>query len=187
VVEIALDVRIHHPPAAYQAFFHDFDSLACATFGSKPVRAVLEVRLENRFDHDLTGLLHHPVTNRRNAQRSLSAIRLGDIHPQHRLWSVRVRLQVLLNLGKKRSHACSFDVVDTQTVRPGAAAVLAYFFPGPPQNIRPEDAVIERVEPSVPARFGRQEELALELLCFVSGVVDPVWVCTDTYLPAKRG
>src|SRR5262245_15480361 len=168
-VEIALDVRIYHPPPAYQAFFHDFDSLLCAAFGSKPVRAVLEVRLENRFDHDLTRLLHHPVTNRRDTQRSLPAIRLGDIHPQHRLWSVRVGLQVLLNLSKKRTHPCPFDVVDTQTVRPGAAAVLAYVFPGPPQNIRPEDTVIERVEPTVPARFGRQEELALELLCFVLG------------------
>jgi hypothetical protein len=59
------------------------------------------------------------------------------------------------------------DVGDGRTIRPGAAAILAYFFPGPPQHIGPEDAVIERMEPTVPAAFGRQGELALEVLCFV--------------------
>jgi hypothetical protein len=39
---------------------------------------------------------------------------------------------------------------------------VAYFFPGPPQPIGPEDAVIERMKPSVPAPLGRQIKLALE-------------------------
>jgi hypothetical protein len=70
----------------------------------------------------------------------------------------------LLDLRKEPSHACLFDVGNGQTIRPGAASILAYVFPGPPQNIGPEDAVIERMEPAIPAAFGR-----LRLAC--AGVV----------------
>jgi hypothetical protein len=48
------------------------------------------------------------------------------------------------------------DIFDGDTIHTGAPTILAYFFPGPPQNIRPEDAVIECMKPTVSAPFGRQ-------------------------------
>jgi hypothetical protein len=50
----------------------------------------------------------------------------------------------------------AFRYFDGHTVYTGAPTVLAYFFPCPPQNIGPEDAVIEHMKPTVSAPFGRQ-------------------------------
>jgi len=46
--------------------------------------------------------------------------------------------------------------LDGHAIFPGAPTVSADFFPSLSQNVRPEDAVIERMKPSVSAPFGRQ-------------------------------
>ena len=50
----------------------------------KPIRARHEVRLENRFQHELGRLLGHPVAHRGNPQRPLTALWFRDLHPTRR-------------------------------------------------------------------------------------------------------
>jgi hypothetical protein len=48
---------------------------------AKPIRVITEVGFKDGFNHQLTSLLHHLVTNRRYSQRPLSAIRFRDVDP----------------------------------------------------------------------------------------------------------
>jgi hypothetical protein len=54
------------------------------------------------------------------------------------------------------------DVVSLHLVDAGTSASGAHFSPGPPQTVRPENAVVERRESAIPAPLGRLVELALE-------------------------
>jgi hypothetical protein len=53
------------------------------------------------------------------------------------------------------------DVVSLHLVDAGTSAMGAHFSPGPPQHVRPEHAVVERMESAIPAPLGRLVELAL--------------------------
>src|SRR5215213_11810955 len=68
----------------------------------KAVRAWLEVRLEDRLQHQLEGRLHSAIPRGRDAQPSqLAAARLGD-HPfPHRKWSEPPRFEIISQLRKK--------------------------------------------------------------------------------------
>jgi hypothetical protein len=48
----------------------------------------------------------------------------------------------LLDLIEKLFHSFPFHLFDGHTIHSGAPTVSAYFLPCPPQNVRPEDAVI---------------------------------------------
>jgi hypothetical protein len=78
----------------------------------------------------------------------------------------------LLNLAQKLFHSFPFHVCDGDAIFPGAATVSADFFPSLAQNVRPEYAVIERMEPSVPVPLGRVVGLP---------------ACTVTYFLAELG
>jgi hypothetical protein len=60
----------------------------------------------------------------------------------------------LLNLTKKLFYTLPFHVLDVDAIFSGAATVSADFFPSLSQNVRPEYAVIERMEPTVPVPLG---------------------------------
>ena len=51
----------------------------------EPVRAVPKVGLEDRLQHHLRGSLDHPISYRRDPQRSLLPVCLRDQHPPHRV------------------------------------------------------------------------------------------------------
>jgi hypothetical protein len=69
----------------------------------------------------------------------------------------------LLKRLEKGGYAPVLDVFDSYPVNAGTAPIGADFSPGPPQHVRPEDAVVERLEAALPAPLGRLVELALEL------------------------
>src|SRR5665811_674116 len=72
---------------------HFLDRVYRPASGPVAVGIVLEVSLEDGFDHDLGGSLNHTITNGRNAERTLATIRFGDHHPPHRIRSVCLRDQ----------------------------------------------------------------------------------------------
>src|SRR6266498_3872407 len=74
---------------------HFLDRVHRSTTGAVAVGIVLEVRLEDRFQHELGGGLHHPIPDRRNAERSLASVRLRYGHPPHRIGPVRLRHHLL--------------------------------------------------------------------------------------------
>jgi len=75
---------------------HFLDRVSCSASGTIAIVTVLEVRLEDRFEHELGGSLNHPIPNRRNAERAFSTSRLWDHHPPHRQRPIRPRDEVLM-------------------------------------------------------------------------------------------
>jgi hypothetical protein len=155
-VEVTLNIGVYHPPAGYQSLLDLGHSLLCAAFRAKAIRVVAEVGFKDRFDHQLASLLHHPVAHRWDTQWSLPTIRFRDVDSQDRSWAVIACFQVLLNLAQKLFLSFLFHTCDGDAIFPSAATVSADFFPGLSQNVRPEYAVIERMEPSVPVPLNRQ-------------------------------
>jgi len=56
---------------------------------------------------------------------------------------------------EKGAYALVLDVFDPYSVNAGTASIGADFSPGPPQNVRPEDTVVERMESTIPAPLRR--------------------------------
>jgi hypothetical protein len=61
----------------------------------------------------------------------------------------------LPDLFQKLLYSLAFHLLDGHAINPGRSAVGAHLLPGPPQDIGPEDAVVQRMEPSIPAPLGR--------------------------------
>ena len=111
-------------------------------------------------------VLHHQESTERqyalrekaqeNPQGPLTAIRLGNLYPQHRLGLVPSCLQIRRYYLEKRCHALSLHFFQAHAIDAGTASVGFHFLPSSPQYIGPEYAVIERVEPSLPTLLGRQ-------------------------------
>src|SRR5260370_32909445 len=74
---------------------HFLDRVYRSTNGAVAVGVVLEVRLEDRFQHELGSGLYYPIPDGRNAERSLASVRLWYRHPPHRIGPVRLRNQFL--------------------------------------------------------------------------------------------
>jgi hypothetical protein len=162
-VEGVVDVRIHHPPSPDEGVLDSFYGMVGTTLGSKAVGGVREVGLADGLDHDLARLLHHPISHRGNPSGALPTVRLGDVHSQHGLRAICPGPQVLPDLLHKLLRPLAFHLLDGDAIHPGRSAVDADLLPGPPQDIGPDEAVIQRVQPSVPAPLGCQVESALEL------------------------
>jgi hypothetical protein len=81
LVEARRDIRLEHPLVVASRCAEEVD-LGDGVLGSPPraeaVGARLEIRLEDRLQHQLQGGLHHPVRGRRDAQAPQLARRLGD-------------------------------------------------------------------------------------------------------------
>jgi hypothetical protein len=83
-IEEALDVEIEHPvvtPAALASLAHGLDRRFA---GPVAVGVGVERRLQDRLQVASDNLLSDAIGNRRNTQRSRSAIRLWNIDPPHR-------------------------------------------------------------------------------------------------------
>src|SRR5450759_2656333 len=144
---------------------------------TKPVRAVQEVRLEDRLEHQRRLRLHDPVLDRRDTQRSQPAVRLGDEHTLDRLWPVAMGAQFLVQLLEEQVRARAIDDVLTRhAIHTGGAVVLEHQPPRGRQHVGPIDPVVQRVKPELrlllglltqlPSQFGdlqRQDDSRLHL------------------------
>ena len=85
-VEILRQIGVHHIGiAAAEQRVHFLDRVGPAPPWPVAIGRGIEVRLEDRLQHQLGGGLHHPVPDRRDAERPLAAAGLWDHHPPHRL------------------------------------------------------------------------------------------------------
>src|SRR6266568_2379018 len=95
-VEVLRQIGVHDIGVApAEKPVHFLDRVARSASGTIAIGTVLEVRLEDRFEHELGGSLNHPIPNRRNAERAFSAPRLWDHHPPHRHRPIPPRDEVL--------------------------------------------------------------------------------------------
>jgi hypothetical protein len=111
------------------------------------VRGGVDVRLEDRLDHQFRRGLRHPVPDCRDAERALAAAGLRDHHPPHRLWSIRLRPQVLAEPLKPVLEPLRLDPFERHAVRARRSAIGARQVVGRAQDVRPPDLVVEQVEP----------------------------------------
>jgi hypothetical protein len=155
-VKAALYVGAYNPPTHDQGLFHCQYRLLGAPLWAKAVGTVLKVGLKNRLDHNLARLLHHPVAYRRYPQRPLSTTDLGTRTRSTGCGLYFLAFRSCSICPRNPSTSLPFDVFDGLAIYPRTPTFPAYFFLGPPQHIGPEHAVIERMEPSVPAPLGRQ-------------------------------
>jgi hypothetical protein len=87
------------------------DGILAAASGAKAVALRFELRFKPRFQGVFNHHLHHPITQRRDAQRPLFAIGLGDIDAPDRGGSPGLRLtQVVDQLGTLLGRGQPFPV-----------------------------------------------------------------------------
>ena len=122
----------------------------------EPVRARKEVRLEHRLQHDLRGLLRHPVADRRDAQRPLTAVWLRDVHAPGGRGTVRALAQGSLKLSQQAPNPVDLlHVRQGDLVHPGGPSVLPDPLPRLPQDVTPVNTVIQGVETPTRGLLGR--------------------------------
>ena len=150
-----LDVGIHHRPATHQGLFAPVDRLGRTARRSNAIGGVLDVGLDARLAHQRARWLHHAIPPRGHPQPPGSAIWRGHGHPQPRRQRVLPALQVVGHGLQEAAAAGARDIGEAPAIAPCAAARGPYCLPGPPPHVGPEDALIARLEPSIPAPFGR--------------------------------
>src|SRR5882672_3147851 len=94
-IEKAFDVQVEHPVhfSRQQSRVQSIQRLMLAAPWSEPIRKSEKVRFVDGVQHLDRRALDDLVFQRRDSERSLPPVGLGDIHPTHRLRSVRSSLQ----------------------------------------------------------------------------------------------
>jgi hypothetical protein len=152
LVEARRDVPLNHPLIGAAGEQVDLgDGVLGAASGTEPIRAGLEVRLQDRLQHQLQGGLHHPVPHGRDAEPALVAARLWDHPLPYGQGRKRLGLQVGPKLGEEGLLApLTLDVVGRLAVHPGRAGALVAPHPTPPnqQERRVTDKVEQVIKPT---------------------------------------
>ena len=139
------------------------DGLQRAASRSVGVLLRLQVGLEDRPQDRQDSHLRDTILDRRDAQRSLLAVRLGDVHPPHGLRTIRLPAEFFRHFTQPLLDAVRFDVLERLAVHAGGAVVGTTALVGVPQHVESIHLVIQRVEAvrGRPLRFGMQRRLQL--------------------------
>src|SRR4051812_1569940 len=162
-VEVFRQISIDHVGVApADVPVHVLDRVGSAPSRAVALGTVLEVRLEDRPQHQLGGGLNHPVPNGRDAERPLAAPRLGDHHPPHRRGPVRLRDEVSAQACQPLLQPVRLDPLKRVPVHPRRAPVGAGERVGVTQDVRAMDLVVEQVEAEGRLRLRLEIQLSLE-------------------------
>jgi hypothetical protein len=146
-VEVVRQISVYHVGVApAHEPVHFLDRVGRTTCGPIAISTVLEVRLKDRFQHELGGGLNHPVPDRRDAERALSTPRLRDHHPPHRRRPVGLRGQVLVQSRQPPFQTRRFNRREGHLVHPGCARIVAGQRMGVAKNVLSVNLVVEQVE-----------------------------------------
>jgi len=97
VVKAPFDVSLYDPEVSVPIVdpsAQGLDAIHRASPWSEAIGHWQEVTLINGFQHHLEKHLHSAVFHRRDTQGSHLAIVFWDVSPLHRLWTIRLRLQL---------------------------------------------------------------------------------------------
>src|SRR5215472_2038361 len=141
---------------------HILDRLACTPPRSVAVGCRVEVRLEDRLEHELGSSLHHPVPYRRDAERPLAAAGLGYQHPSHRHRLIRLLDQVLPDARKPCFQPCRLDRLEPHLINTRRAAVGTDERISVLQNVGAIDLVVEQIETELRLRLRLDIQLPLK-------------------------
>src|SRR6266849_4774912 len=141
---------------------HFLDRAHRSTNGAVAVGIVLEVRLKDRFQHELGGGLHHPIPDRRNAERSLASVRLRYRHPPHRIGPVRLRSQFLAQARQPPLQARRLDPRKGHSVPARRTRICSGQRIGVSQDVLAVNLVVEQVEAEGRLRLRLAVQLSLK-------------------------
>jgi hypothetical protein len=163
-VEVAAQVRVDHlrMPLDHQGL-NALDRLQGAAPGAVGVLLRLPVGLEDRLQDHQGSRLYDTILDRRDAQRSLFTVRLGDVHPPHGLRTIRLPAEFFRQFAQPLPDAVGLDVLEGLPVHARRAGVDPAALVGVPQHIPPVHLVVQRVEAvgGLLLRFGMQRLLEL--------------------------
>ena len=106
LVKARRDVRLEHPfviPIGRSEMVDLGDRVLGSPLRAKAIAAWLEVRLEDRLEHQLQGRLHDPVTRGRDAKPTELPVTLGDRPLAHTIGLKPPGLQIIPKLGQPRA------------------------------------------------------------------------------------
>ncbi|MBP1779200.1 MAG: hypothetical protein H6Q86_5211, partial [candidate division NC10 bacterium] len=121
---------------------------------AEAVGARLEVRLEDRLQHQAGGGLHHSVSNGGDAGGPLAPAPLGDEDPPDGIGPVGGRPEFLGEMHEERGDPVRLYGRQRDTIHAGGAPLGAHQGPGVTQEVGPEDLVLEEVKPEGGLRLG---------------------------------
>ena len=131
------------------------------TAGAEAEGTVQEVRLEDWLQNQQDRGLNHAVAHRRDTQRPLSTVGLGDVDAAYGLRRVGLGAQRLVQFCHQRCGTALrvFDLVDRHPVGPGCALVATHLLPRCHQHVGPVDPVVQGVKPEPRLLLGLLAEL----------------------------
>src|ERR1700694_752643 len=141
---------------------HFLDRVYRSTNGAVAVGVVLEVRLEDRFQHELGGGLYYPIPDGRNAERSLASVRLRYRHPPHRIGPVRLRNQFLAQARQPPLQAQRLDPRKGHSVPARRTRICSGQRIGVSQDVLAVNLVVEQVEAEGRLRLRLTVQLSLK-------------------------
>src|SRR5262245_35755875 len=142
---------------------HVLDCVCRPTSGTVAVRIVLEVSLEDWFQHKFCSGLHHAIPDSGNAERALASPMLRDHLPPHRIGPVRLRDQFLAQARQPCFQALFLDLFQGHPVHTGCTFFGAGEPVGVAQNVLATDLVVERIEAESRLRLRLAVELPLKV------------------------
>src|ERR1039458_9305712 len=148
-IEKAFDVQIKHPVhfSRQQSRVQRIQRLMLASPWSEPIRKTEKVRFVDSVQHLDRRALDDFVFQRRDSERSLPPVGLRDIHPTHRLRSVRSSLQPFREL--LEIHFQLLAVVPPRLSVHTGRSFLLQSEVGHAQRVQVVDVVQERREPQL--------------------------------------
>jgi len=110
------------------------------------IGTVLEIRLKDWLQHDLCRGLNHPIPDRRDAERTFAASRLGDRHPPHRIRPIRLRDKFLAQTGQPSFSTRRINLLEGHSVHAWRTRIGACQRIGVVKNVLAANLVVEQIE-----------------------------------------
>jgi len=123
----------------------------------------LQIGLEDGLQDQHCRHLHDTVLERCNPQRSLLAVRFGNVDTPHRTGTIRLRPEFFRQFAQPLLHAIEFDVRERLAVDARRAAIPEAGLRRDPQHVVAVQLVVQCVEAKRgrSLRFGMQRRLQL--------------------------
>src|SRR3954468_561259 len=142
---------------------HHLDRIRTTADRPVAVGCGFEVRLEDRFQHQLRRGLRHPAPYRGNPKWALTiAPGLRDHHPAHGLRLVGLGPEILCKAVQPVLQPCRLDLLAGDAIHARCAPIGAHQLISMTQHICPVELVVEQVEPVGRLRLRLEIQLSLK-------------------------